>query len=271
MTDTPNKGQENIQTDNDKSRLAQIFRYRGEKLYLHESRLKANSKSDYAGRLTILYLYYKYTNRETEVSRAETNDFLKGEGFDNDGNYRKWISSNKSLYNINDSNYCLCQEGIERAKEYLADVFDESKTDVWTKGSKTKTGAKTTAKISSSKATGRTAKNHSYSLVTDIDFIPKGKDSLKDFIKKYTPSNSQTYNTLFVYYLRTILKLQNIGENHIYTCYKHIGVKFPNNLYQSLVDTARRKGWIDTSSIKDIKLTTSGENAVEHELNATRK
>lgn len=123
------KEQENLLSDNDSSHLSQVFKYRGGKLYLHESRLKANSKSDYAGRLTILYLYYKYINGEAEVSRAETNDFLKGEGFNNDGNYRKWISNNKSLYNIDNNNYCLCQEGIERAKEYLSDIFDEAKVD----------------------------------------------------------------------------------------------------------------------------------------------
>ena len=40
----------------------------------------------------------------------------------------------------------------------------------------------------------------------------------------------------------------------------------PNNLYQSLVDTKRKKGWIESSDMNNITVTISGENYVEQDL-----
>ena len=41
-----------------------------------------------------------------------------------------------------------------------------------------------------------------------------------------------------------------------------LSVKFPSNIRQSLIDTKNKKGWIDTSSMTNICLTTVGENAI---------
>ena len=99
-----------------------------------------------------------------------------------------------------------------------------------------------------------------------MDLSPSGKNSLKNFIVNYNLSSGAEYNVVFVYYLEKIIKERNTGVNHIYTCYKELGVKYPSNLRQSVIDTKQRKGWLDTSSTNDIKLTAVGENAVEHNL-----
>lgn len=61
---------------------------------------------------------------------------------------------------------------------------------------------------------------------------------------------------------KLIIGEQNIGANHIYTCYMDLGSKFPSNMRQSLADTKSRKGWIDTSNMNDIRVSTIGENAI---------
>lgn len=105
-------------------------------------------------------------------------------------------------------------------------------------------------------------------LVKELDLAPKGnRPGLKDFVKKYAKlRNAMEWNALFVYYLSRELTITPITIDHVYTCYKHIGARVPTVLTQSLWDTARRKGTVDTSSLDDIKLTTAGENWVDHDL-----
>jgi hypothetical protein len=105
-------------------------------------------------------------------------------------------------------------------------------------------------------------------LVKDLDLAPKGnRPGLKDFAKSYRKlKSSMDLNSLFVYYLTRHAGVSPITIDHVYSCYKHVGERVPKVLTQSLWDTARKKGTIDTASVDDIKLTTTGENWVEHDL-----
>jgi hypothetical protein len=105
------------------------------------------------------------------------------------------------------------------------------------------------------------------SLVKDIDLSEEGNDfSLADFYAAKSPQTAMESNVVFVYYLQQIAQVARITVNHIYTCYKFVNIKYPNALKQSLADTSSRKNWLDTSSFDDIKLSTAGENFVEHSL-----
>ncbi len=107
----------------------------------------------------------------------------------------------------------------------------------------------------------------SLSLIKDLDLSEIGNDfSLLDFYAAKAPQTAMESNVVFVYYLQQIAMLKGIGVNHIYTCYKYVNIKYPNALKQSLADTSSRKNWLDTSSFEDIKLSTGGENFVEHDL-----
>jgi|SRR5215472_15905138 len=90
--------------------------------------------------------------------------------------------------------------------------------------------------------------------------------SLRDFWSKKKPHGFLEHNTVFVYYLTMVKKAEGINQNHIYTCYKDVGARIPGAFYQSLLDTARRKGWLDTQDTQNIRVTTVGENFVEHDL-----
>lgn len=110
-------------------------------------------------------------------------------------------------------------------------------------------------------------RKESYQIVKDIDLSAKsGKEALKKFYEKKSPSTAMQKNAVFVYYLERVAGVQSIGVNHIYTCYKDVNEKVPGALRQSLLDTSFKKGWIDTKSMENITVTTHGENLVEHSL-----
>jgi hypothetical protein len=124
------------------------------------------------------------------------------------------------------------------------------------------------ASKSTSKPRGSGAKGKvSYSFVKDLDLSSKnGSVALKPFFTEKAPGTAMEKNAVFVYYLERLSKTTGITANHVYTCYKHVGVPVPGALRQSLLDTAHLKGWIDTKSMDDIRLSIHGENYVEHEL-----
>ena len=93
------------------------------------------------------------------------------------------------------------------------------------------------------------------------------EESLRDFYSRYAPSSNMERNLLFVYFLENTAKVKPITIDHVFTCYRNImGLKVPKSLEQSLTDTSGRKGWIDTSSQDDLKLTVPGLNHLEHDM-----
>lgn len=123
-----------------------------------------------------------------------------------------------------------------------------------------KRGKKTTTKR-------KGKRKETYQIVKNLDLAGgKSKISLKAFYKEKNPSKYFEKNAVFAYYLKKIAKIQNINRNHIYTCYKDVKSKGPENLNQSLLDTAHHKGWIDTSNMDDMQVSIRGENFVEHDL-----
>ncbi len=105
----------------------------------------------------------------------------------------------------------------------------------------------------------------SLSIVKDLKLNPDGKKSFKDFVSEKQPSTNQQKCTVAVYYLQYEIGIEGITFNHIYTCYKDVNWRI-TDLYNILLLTASRKGWVDTSHTENIKITPHGENLVEHDL-----
>ncbi|SIT88121.1 hypothetical protein [Pontibacter indicus] len=120
-------------------------------------------------------------------------------------------------------------------------------------------------KVATNGKSSKSSIGQSYSLVTSLNLVSAADKSLKEFFSGYETKTNFDYNIVILYYLKYILKEDNINVNHIYTCYKHLGIKVPN-IVQSLRDTKNRKGWIDTSNSEDLKVTIAGENYIEHEI-----
>jgi len=103
-------------------------------------------------------------------------------------------------------------------------------------------------------------------IVKDLNLTPKGKKAFTAFAQEKGPKDNQQKCVVAVYYLRHELALDKVSIDHVYTCYKDAKWRVPANLYHTLVLTAHRKGWLDTTDMTSITITARGENLVEQDL-----
>lgn len=114
-------------------------------------------------------------------------------------------------------------------------------------------------------AKGRNRSQDTYVVVPDLNLRPKSGSSLRDFIASKSPKTNEERFATMIYFLEKKLGIKNIGPNHVYTCFKEISVKVPAKLRIVLGNAARRKSWF-SPTVDDLKMTTHGENFVEHDL-----
>lgn len=239
--------------------INKIFKVRSDgSLSLHMTDLKATSKVDFAFRATILYIYYQNEiGQISEVPQTDVKTFLKNLGLDQDGSYRGKMSKMKSLFSSTSPAYALSLAGENEAKTYIDQILTSDTAGGWTIGN--------LSRISTGQSGNKKSSLDSYSVVTSLNLSPTGKDSLKDFLSRRNLKSAMDLNTAFVYYLEKIIGCTTITPNHVYTCYKHANIKYPSKLRQSLTDTKRRKAWIETADMENIKIAPNGENYIEHD------
>jgi hypothetical protein len=104
------------------------------------------------------------------------------------------------------------------------------------------------------------------SLVKDLDLRPEGEPTLREFFAELNPDTQTQKVAVFVYYLHHKAGIEAITANHVFTCFKEVGVKPPGDLPQIIRNTASKHGWVDCSNADDIKITNRGEALVEHDL-----
>lgn len=111
----------------------------------------------------------------------------------------------------------------------------------------------------------KTDRNAGLSLVADLDLMPDGKQSLKDFITEKKPGSAEEQVLIFVYYMVHTLSLSPITANHVLSCFKPVGKKVPVDLRQTIRNVAKNKAWLNTD-LDNLRITTQGENHVDHVL-----
>jgi len=104
------------------------------------------------------------------------------------------------------------------------------------------------------------------SIVKDLNLRPEGKIWFREFYTQKKPSTQEQAVTVAVYYLKRVLELDKVTPEHVFTCFKDVERKTPKHMPQTIRDTAKRRGWVDTSERGNIKITNHGENVVEHDL-----
>lgn len=105
------------------------------------------------------------------------------------------------------------------------------------------------------------------SIVKDLDLSGQGTElGLRAFYEARQPLTAMERNVVFVYYLQRIMQLKGVTLDHVYTCYRDVGVKPPAALKQSLADTSSRRGWLDTSNFANIRISARGTTFVEYDL-----
>jgi hypothetical protein len=104
-------------------------------------------------------------------------------------------------------------------------------------------------------------------IVKDLSLKPSGKASFRQFVAEKKPQTHQQKQAVILYWLREFGSLPvGITTDHVNTCYVEAGWPRPANLSNGIQVTAKVKGWIDSSDMSDIKLTTRGEDQVTHDL-----
>jgi hypothetical protein len=108
------------------------------------------------------------------------------------------------------------------------------------------------------------------SMDKNLDLSPQGKQSAAQFAAEKAPSNLLEKCVVAVYYLREVIELDKVSTQGVFTFFKTVQWKVPTDLRNTLQQTGS-EGWLDTSDSDEIKLTSLGENRVEHDLPAKPK
>ncbi len=111
-------------------------------------------------------------------------------------------------------------------------------------------------------------KKDSFTLLKDLDLTGKTikKEAFSTFVKHKKFTSHVQFVTISIYYLEKIMNLQNITIDHVYTCYKNINKRPPNNLVQCFKDASgKRFGYIDFSDRANIKIPHIGVTLVEND------
>lgn len=103
-----------------------------------------------------------------------------------------------------------------------------------------------------------------------MNLQPLGKKGLREFFDEKQPKSQEQQITIIVYYLHRILEAETITTNHVFTGMKHLNLRVPSDLAQTMRTIASRKAYIDTSNTEDLKMAIAGDNFVEHDLPATK-
>ena len=120
------------------------------------------------------------------------------------------------------------------------------------------------------KRKGGAGKGKSVSLDKELSLRPKGKKSFQDFADEKKPATHDDKVTTAVYWLSKTAGHKATAEA-VNSCYKGAGWKRPSDLRNAIAQVASKKAWIDTEDNRDLKVTNSGEDRVEHELPASTK
>ena len=132
-------------------------------------------------------------------------------------------------------------------------------------------GSEVSKKPTKEARTARRKRTRGPAVRKDLDLRPKDKTSLTEFVESKEPKNNDDRNVVSVFYLRRMTDTETVSMDHVFTCYREMGWREPADLANSLAITASKKGYLDTSTLEDIKLTPSGRNHVEYDLPRKKK
>ena len=109
-------------------------------------------------------------------------------------------------------------------------------------------------------------RNAGIELVPNLDFVPTGKTPLKTFFVEKSPASDMEQVLVIAHYFQHTMVSPAFGPGHILTAFKHVGKPIPVDLKGTIRNMRRGKVWLNFTDIEHIRVTTEGDNHVEHEL-----
>lgn len=186
----------------------------------------------------------------------------------NEGNnYKAKITTARGTFEFEGS-----QEFVEKQIEKVVDIeksvpipAPEPKIIAERQSSKTKN------KISNSN--GGTKKTVSVQPKLLPNLVPKDQiTSLREFYNKKSPSSHMEIFAVLAYWLKEKLSITDVSIHEVWTLYKVLNVRPPQNLIQGLRDAKSKKAYFDAAQGTGMYyLTSIGETFVEHDLPHTPK
>jgi len=103
-----------------------------------------------------------------------------------------------------------------------------------------------------------------------LNLSPSGKPSAVEFASIKSPKNVMQKCVVATYYIRENIEIPFVTAQAVFTFFKTLSWPVPADLKNTL-QQAGTMGWLDTADSENIKVTSLGENLVEHELPAKAK
>jgi hypothetical protein len=109
-------------------------------------------------------------------------------------------------------------------------------------------------------------RNSGLGLVPNLNFMPAGKQPVKDFIAEKDPKTDMESTLVLLFYMQRMMALTKIGPPHVMTAFKEAGKAIPVDVRQTIRNAHYKKMWLTFDDIEDLATTTQGDNFVEHEM-----
>lgn len=117
------------------------------------------------------------------------------------------------------------------------------------------------------RGTGRKVdRNAGLKLVPNLNFRPTENPTFREFIDQKNAESDVEVVTAAVYYMQHIMNVEKIGPAHVMTAFKDASKPIPVDLKQTIRNIKKSKMWVNFTDLEDIRMTTQGDNHVEHEM-----
>lgn len=217
---------------------------------LKEVTLKCLPKSE--PEWILLYAFYASDFGTKSVSRTEIKEMysvtnrMTTSRSNNFFNSLTSVVSNNYLSALNDDEYAIRPEGQTKVNEILSrENSSESRTK-----------------------TRKASKVKQFQLIKDLDLTTTtSRKGLKDFVNEAKPTSNINITTTIIYYMQQIYEYAgDINGDIIYTCWRELGKKIPNDLAGNLRDICSSKYGYANVENGNYCITTRGINLIEHTL-----
>ncbi len=108
-------------------------------------------------------------------------------------------------------------------------------------------------------------------LIPELNFLPDGRQPLKEFLEAKKPKTDMQVTLAMVFYMQHVMEVGKIGPSHVMTAYKIAGIPVPGSIKQTLRNVKSKQMWLNFDDLDDVKTTTLGENFIEHEMGKSGK